>query len=519
MILSAIPLSLERLLRRRLNRIPSLPIQTTDRQKTSDILSEFEAIYPHFSDKLFIFHMSTTEFSSEFRVADGIRIVALDYEQINAINWFMNLSLKIEHPIFHYNEFMIRSGELLASWGEVSAARRIHARLVSSWTSFNKSPTTPNPYWRPFFPIGLISMTRVVEYLANAFVLGHEIGHHFGTLDENDATKYANTIANEFFAGAMYEDSLTGDGPKFTSFFSPPIDVKLDEHGSFSGQATRGMFLIKYFELIKSQQKSEIFCDYFAFIAVSIQSAKRKTPPIDVISSLILCIEGVEGLTYLTNTLQRTPRSRRRTAVRFDNGNAKLRIAFLLHLIDLSSRGKVELPESVCAYWLNMDDDARNRLELLQFRYGRNSIADMTKFLSRGAFCLGSGMPFPKLSPPPDELPTGPDGIIHMAEEALLIPWRFPSSIYRIEENHGWTPEQPGDPAVIGFASALTDAVECVFGQGAEMVNSKPQKEAAIRLVRSPRLRLLDPDGKRARTAKAARRGAHQRSSRPQRTE
>lgn len=498
-------MKLERLLHRRLNRINSLPIAVSDRKRTNETIAYFEEFDSGFSEKLFVLHMSTTEFSSEFRVADGISIIALDYEQINALNWFMNMSLKIEHPIYHYNEFMIRSGELLASWGEIEAAKRVYLRLTSTWHGFNSAPTTPHPYWRPFYPMGLISMSRVVEYLSQAFVLGHEIGHHFRTLSENRNAVIADEIANEFFQASMLEESVTGDGPKFVSFFSPPVDVKLDEDGSFDGQATRGMFLMKYFESIKSQQISEIFCDYFAFVAVSISAATRRTPPIDVINALVLCIEGVERLTYLTNTLQRTPRLRRRTAVRFDSGNGKLRIAFLLHLIDLSVNNKISLPEPARDYWSTVEEGARKHLELFQSRYGRNSIADMTKFLARGAFCLGTGMEFPDLPPQPD-IKSGPDGIMQMAQEALLIPWRFPPSVYRIKDNHSWTPEQPGDPAITGFAAALTDSVECVFGYGSEMANSRRLKEATIRLVRSPRLRLLDPDGRRAKAAKAARR-------------
>lgn len=181
MKLRQISVSLERSLRRRINRIDSLSIKKEDFERTAHVLKLMDAVYPNFTSDLFILEISSTEFSSEFRLSGEQRIIVFDHEQVNSLNWFVNLNLKIEHPIFHYNEFMIRSGELLASWGEIQAAKRIHERIEEAWRSYNSAITTPYPYWRPFYPDGLKSVSRVVDYLAHSFVLGHEIGHHFQT--------------------------------------------------------------------------------------------------------------------------------------------------------------------------------------------------------------------------------------------------------------------------------------------------------------------------------------------------
>lgn len=449
-----------------------------------------DAVYPNFTSDLFILEISSTEFSSEFRLSGEQRIIVFDHEQVNSLNWFVNLNLKIEHPIFHYNEFMIRSGELLASWGEIQAAKRIHERIEEAWRSYNSAITTPYPYWRPFYPDGLKSVSRVVDYLAHSFVLGHEIGHHFQTLEPNDDIILAKTIADAYHADAMFEPSQSGSGPKFASFFRPPIDVKLNEDGVFDGQATRGRFLIGSLDQINEQQKSELFCDYFAFLAISLNSASRSVPHSDVIRSLVLCIEGLEKLTYLTKTMLRTPRLTRRCAVRFDDGHGKLRIGFLLYLMEMSRTSNPKVPATLHDYWSKITPESAKLIEMYKSQYGLNSIADMTTFLARGAFCLGIGMPFPDLPAKPE---SGSEGVLEMASEAFLIPWRFPSNIYEISRNNGWNPDQRGDPSMIGFASAVANAVSCVFGHGLEFRNNRKEKEAAVWLVRSPRARLLNP--------------------------
>ena len=81
--------------------------------------------FPGVLEDLRILPISTAEWTSELRTFDGISAIIFDVEQVNALDFLCARQMAAEHPIFHFNEHLIRAAELLLGLVEDEAAIRI----------------------------------------------------------------------------------------------------------------------------------------------------------------------------------------------------------------------------------------------------------------------------------------------------------------------------------------------------------------------------------------------------------
>jgi len=223
-------------LKARLIRRPAFSVRARDRSNVRKIRASLEMYFPGALDDLKILPISSAEWTSELRAFDGISAIIFDVEQVNALDFLCSRQMAVEHPIFHFNEHLIRAAELLVGLGEEDAAVRIanlnFGHLVRYSKHRNAFPAIP----RPMSIDSLMKLPTLMEAITPAFVLGHEIGHYLSHQGLGPTSCF-KAIEIWWREAEILE---VKSGPIFSRFIVPSILQKLDDHGCPSGNIVFG---------------------------------------------------------------------------------------------------------------------------------------------------------------------------------------------------------------------------------------------------------------------------------------
>jgi hypothetical protein len=467
----------ERDIRRRIGRIDMFGVSPDLSRSSELIMNEFERNNAVNVGKTLLLNVATTEWISEYRRTVPPLIV-LDCEQARAIASLAKLDLVGAPPFFHFLEFSIRAAEVLVSAGEIGSARTIVSSIRKAGAAFDRDWMTPAPRFSIEWDQRLRA-SAALPIVAHGFVLGHELGHRLLDAEvQSDETSLLQQQIAKFYEENDSEPGKIMTQATFQSFIRPPIDVKISADGYMAGDATRGRFMMDHWDEMVAQQQQELFSDHIAIQTLSQICIAAGLHVEAALEAVIAFLMASDRLLQMRRIMDRTPRERRRAAVRFDESSLKVRITYLLHLA--RNPGLVGGGDHIKGYWSNAV--LRKRLPYLERLYGKSSIADTNGHLARGAFCLSTGTNIPDevtLTKQLEEM----DDINRFHFSTIYVPFQFPRWMYNIEQ---CTPERTEGVRkdVAGYAAGLRTVLGAIFGVDTRTTVDESSKRNEIKSIR-----------------------------------
>jgi hypothetical protein len=417
------------------------------------VRAALELHFPGALGDLRILPISTAEWTSELRTFDGISAIIFDLEQVNALDFLCAHQMAVEHPIFHFNEYLIRAAELLLGLGEDESAIRI-ANVNFEWlvrySQHHKAfPAIP----RPMSIVGLLKLPDLLESTTPAFLLGHEIGHYLSDR-RLGPTEWFSAIEGWWRKAEVFEMK---SGPAFARFIVPSILQKLDDNGLPCGNIVFGTKLMASMKEIQQSLIAESQADFVAIYVATIVAAKNKIDASDLFTFLLCGLVGLEQHLILRRLVERLPRSRERAAIELEFSRLHSRIFMLGRIIHAIRTRELEISKEISTYWRGLPRQIANQISSSMKLEKLSNRGELSHIVARGGVYLGSGGPYPSHLPTSQELKVkyGPGLSGTMA--ALHAPFHAPKEIYDIGGQFDWSPEKDVDPSVVGFASAIRE--------------------------------------------------------------
>lgn len=478
MILSDLSRSEERDLFRRLRRLNIFGVPPFAYHNVGMVLGALNKWFSP-NQSVAILHIASPEWTSECRTLKQ-PVIVVDFEQVRSIYRQFELSMLQKPALWHHHEYISRCAELLAGWGDLAGARSILEDLERVIKRVkNPEPVVREP--RNLRPVRA-NVDETIQRIIHAFVLGHELGHLAIKVGGTVPLISAQERAEAFYNANDAEASLHGGNARFVAFVRPAFDIVLDAEGKYWGEAARSLYMRGQQETLVKYQLDELTCDTAALAAMSAVAENRGTRKETMLNLVVECIRASTRLLLITRTLQRTPREIGRASIRFEETHAKVRIRYLLDLIENASQGERSAVDLIGKYWIGTNSKAVERLKSV---YSLNSIADMDGVLARGAFVLGIGTPMPSAEAIKQDLDAADNFLFKSHIAMKYMPFQFPKEFYDIENLRH-------DPKIVqsipGFASALRTAVAGLFAKQGDILANAEQQRKIIRSIRGVRL-------------------------------
>jgi hypothetical protein len=441
-------------------------------------------------DDLRILPISSAEWTSELRTFDGVSAIIFDVEQTNALNFLCARQIAAEHPIFHFNEHLIRAAELLVGLGEEEAAIRVanvnFGFLVRYSRHHKEFPIIP----RPMSVDGLLKLPNLLESITPAFLLGHEIGHY---LSERRLGPIAWFEAVErWWREAEVLEAKSG--PNFARFIVPSILQKLDDRGLPSGNITFGTKMVLSMKEIERSLIAESQADFFAVYTATILAIESKISASDLFRFLLLGLVGLEQHLILRRLVERVPRARERAAIELEFSRLHSRIFMLGRIVHGIRKLELEIDQEIHSYWMSLPARVANKLSSARELEKLSARGELSHIVARGGIYVGSGGPYPSDLPSRKEL-REKYGPVSGTMAALYAPFHAPKEIYDIESQFDWSPASNIDPGMIGFASAICE-ITSALSKRTEIQSSfsfiPPRHRDLLDWVRCSRICIID---------------------------
>lgn len=456
-------------LRRRIqSRIRVGRIKRDQRRTARDTFAFFKRLWPSVSARVLL--TSSLEWTSELRTLSGTDIVILDLEQVNAISYQVWRGFAHEHPIVHYNEFAIRSCELMLSAGLPHKALALAAANEARLRDYSRTEYDGRALLRPFIPslheraIGILESNVVL-----AFVLGHELGHSLADSEESSCKPHLDRI-EQLWRSVAFEKAAPEiraalgrrQGPQFPRFVTPAVWTKLGHDGHPNGHIISGSQLAKNSRLIEANFIDESKADFFGLLCATNIAIKSGLTPDELLQVFLLMQEALDRnaiLRVLCNSLPTRPEQR---LIRTGISRAPSRMFMLGAIIRELRDGRLNLDPDIGRFWRQLSPRAWRQIKNVRATAKLANVAERASIVALGALHLGAGGEFPANIPSKEEIMRR----FHLAAGnylATLKPFMVPQEIYDLSTISDWTPSNDLDPATVGFATAVRDMVQVML--------------------------------------------------------
>jgi hypothetical protein len=435
--------------------------------------------------------ISSGNWLSEVRRINKISTVIFDAEQTNAQLFLLARKLAMEAPIFHYVEFMIRIGELLASLGKDIEAIRVAQLCQLRLEQFSERSGNYGEFPRLQDPEGLETFQRIGAAPAVALVLGHEIGH---ALVQQAAGPQADfeIIAREWrrlneelwLIPPDYFQRLDTNGRPCDGFFSSIAGVMQIPELEQSVTITLSVI-------------DESKADFVGFVVFTHFVAENGISPDESIDLLFSLFLAAERLSVVQRLIPQIPNHPMRKAIHFRFPLLPSRFVMLATIIKLVSEGALRPPDDVATYWKRCSHQSIQDISTMGNLKRIALIAENPGSAARGGLYLGTGAPFPPRRPGLNFLGAryGPS-----AGNMLWEYLPFAKGEYMYELSNLDDEEDPAIQGNSGFACAIRDSTRAIMlGDtidemcGTSILTAwKARKVQLWDAIRSPRLLVMD---------------------------
>jgi hypothetical protein len=430
--------------------------------------------------------LSSRQCLSERRQFYQASIVIIDAEHVNALEFLLARKMGSEAPIFHYVEFMIRIGELLASSGKTVEATRV-TQLCQYRLEQYSDRTGMNGELKRFQDLeGLLRFQDAGVAPLVAFILGHEIGHFLIEPAVRLRPDF-QIILKEWFP--LRDDfSLIGHD----------YHQKLDDNGRPCGRRFSELDRINQRDEIGINLVSESLADYIGVIAFTRFVAERGIAHAESMNLLFDLFVAAERLSIIQWLIHQIPNPPKAKSIKFPFSQLPSRLMMLITIIGLISDGTLHPPDDVAAYWKTLSKKqywaTSNKKSLERLA----SIGEDPLFAARGGFYLGTGASSPMERSTLNSLRE--DWGNPLANDRLreFMPFINGEHVYdlsRLDDE-----QRPGVQGHQGFGCAIRDATHAImFGEsvdetcGTRILTACQTRNVKLwDAVRSPRQLVMD---------------------------
>ncbi|WP_341363753.1 hypothetical protein P8T57_16845 [Thalassospira sp. SN3W] len=302
--------------------------------------------FPNDTEQLKVLPISSTDWTSEYRTSGNSRIIIIDFEQINAVNFLFLQRIRLEAPIFHFVEFNIRASELLLGQNRTKAAIRLSQVTISHLRKYAEHHGNNTTFPRPFSVEGLEASLPIIKHVIPSFIFGHEFGHHiYGDNHE----RIISAIRDSYERTEKTRSSDDEPNIWFSHHFGLDMEYTIYKD-KLHTTATRQSRYIKIFNQLKEQIIEESFSDLIGLYACIEQCINFKITLGELIMSLFSIFEGIEQLRLLRHFTEDLSVSRERKLVTLKHSKTPARIAILTDMMYRIAIGEVSAPKEFREY-------------------------------------------------------------------------------------------------------------------------------------------------------------------------